>query len=160
MPGQFDGIRGMAQEYISALIKEGQTNAQIVGILQDQGLSYRTSNMYNDVNRIRLEQFAAQGIKGLDLYTPVPINLMREWQGDTSFRYRVVVQYSYSPGAGLDDINAATTLYYNEQPTINDVLDDWNTRVKTLEGGYGSTTNIQRINEIREIDYFVNRPKQ
>lgn len=160
MPGQFTGTRGEAQSYIPGLIREGYTNTEIISTLQSYGLSYRTANMYADVNRLRLEQFGAQGIKGLDIYTPVPQNLMREWQGDTRFQYRVVVQYQYTPGGGGDPVTGATTLYYDDAPSINEVLDDWGVRVQTLEGGFGSTTNIQRVDEIKEINYFYNTPKR
>lgn len=160
MPGQFTGSRGEAQAYIPGLIQEGYSNAEIVQTLQSYGIGYRTANMYADVNRVRLEQFAAQGIKGMDIYTPIPEGFMREWQGDTSFRYRVVVQYKYTPGGGGAQMEGGTTLYYNERPTIDDVLNDWGTRTQTLEGGYGSTNNVRRIDEIKEINYFLNTPKR
>jgi hypothetical protein len=160
MPGQFKGIRGQAQEYISSLIKEGLTNAQIVGILQNYGMTYRLSNMYSDVNRLRLEQFGAEGIKGLNVYTPVPTNLMREWQGETDYRYRVIVQYKYQSSETGEIGEKATTLYYDKPPTISDVLDDWGLRVKTIEGGYGSPQDVERIEEIKEINYFYNVPKR
>lgn len=160
MPGQFTGTRGEAQSYIPGLIKEGYTNAQIVDTLKSYGLSYRTANMYADVNRVRLENYAAEGIRGMDIYKPIPEGLMREWQGDTTYRYRAVVQFNYIPSGGGELQQAATTLYYNDAPSINDVLEDWSVRVQTLEQGHGSQTNIRAIQDIKEINYFVNRPKE
>lgn len=160
MPGQYAGNRGSAQEWISAFIKEGMTNTEIVKQLQDYGLGYRQQSMFADVNRLRLEQFAAEGIKGMDIYTPIPEKFMREWQGETEYKFRVVVQYKYTSGENGEQKETGTTLYYNEAPTVNQVLEDWNVRVKTLEGGFGSTTDIEQIDEIKEIDYFVNRPKE
>lgn len=159
MPGQYTENRGQAQEWISALVKEGLTNAQIVGMLQDYGMGYRLQNMYADVNRIRLEQFAAEGLRNIDIHTPVPETLMREWQGETEFKYRVVVQYEYTPSAGGETVKAASTLYYDEAPTVSGVLEDWDVRVKTLEGGFGSTVDIARIEGITEINYYINREK-
>jgi hypothetical protein len=160
MPGQFTGNRGEAQAYIPGFIQEGLTNSEIVDILKESGLSYRASNMYSDVNRLRLEQFGAEGIKNMDIYSAIPRNLMREWQGDTEYRYRVVIQYKYTPEGGDDQLETATTLYYNDAPTINDVLEDWSVRMKTLEGGFGSTVNVGVIDEIKEINYFYNTPKE
>jgi hypothetical protein len=159
MPGQFEGTRGQAQSFIPGMVGEGLTNAQIVDNLKLAGLSYRTANMYADVNRIRLEQFAGEGLKGFDVDTPVPSNLMKEWQGETDFKYRVVVQYDYTDSNAGMQYNAGTTLYYDEPPTVSQVLEDWDIRVKTLEGGFGSTTDIQQIEGIKEINYFYNTPK-
>lgn len=159
MPGQYEGDRGYAQEWISAFIGQGLTNSEIVSQLRDYGLGYRLQNMYADINRIRLEQYAAEGLKNVDVHTPVPETLMREWQGETTFRYRVVVQYEFRPTGGGETVKAATTLYYDEAPSASDVLDDWDIRVKTLEGGFGSTVDIDAIEGITEINYFVNRPK-
>lgn len=159
MPGQYTGSRGFAQEWISSLVKEGYTNAQIVETLRDYGMGYRLQNMYADVNRIRLEQFAAEGIKGIDVYTPIPETLMREWQGETEFKYRVVVQYEFTPSDGGEVVKSASTLYYDEAPTVSQVLEDWDVRVKTLEGGFGSTVDVGRIEGITELNYYFNTPK-
>lgn len=159
MPGQYTGNRGQAQEYLSGLIREGLTNSEIVDFLRGEGLSYRLQNMYADVNRTRLEQFGAEGIKKLDISTPVPERLMRDWEGDVSFKYRVVVQYEYTPSGGGESVKAGTTLYYDTRPSMQDVLEDWDVRVKTLEGGFGSTTDIMQIEQVTEINYFVNKVK-
>lgn len=159
MPGQYTGNRGMAQEWISSFINEGYTNAQIVKTLQDYGLGYRQMNMYADANRIRLEQFAGEGLKGFDQDTPIPTNMMRTWEGDTTYRYRVVVQYEYTV-SGTDTIaKGATTMYYNSPPTINEVMEDWQVRVKTIEGGFLGYEQISQIENMTEINYFINQPK-
>ena len=160
MPGQYTGTRGQAQSYLSGLIKEGFNNAEIVSFLQGSGLGYRASNMYSDVNRTRLELFAGEGLKGFDMDTPVPNNLMREWQGDTNYKYRVVVQYKYSAAGATSQLETGTTLYYDYQPTINEVMEDFGTRTKTIESGFGSAQGVSRIDEIKEINYFVNVPKR
>lgn len=160
MPGRFTGTRGTAQEYISGLIKEGLTNAQIVGTLQDYGMSYRLSNMYADVNRIRLEQFGGLGLKNFDINTPIPTNLMSEWQGQTDYKFRVVIQYEYQSTDGEVGLTKATTLYYDYNPTIDEVIEDWGTRTQTLEGGFGSVPTVGRVGEIKEINYFYNVPKR
>lgn len=160
MPGQFTGNRGAAQEWISSFIQSGYTNAQIVEALNEFGLSYRLSNMYSDVNRVRLEEFAAQGIRGLDQYTPVPTNLMREWQGETDFKYRVVVEYEYQTGEGGTLATAGTTLYYNKPPTINDVMEDWGVRMQTIESGVTGYEQVKQIENITRISYFYNVPKR
>ena len=159
MPGQFTGNRGQAQTYLTGLVKEGLTNAEIVGYLQQSGLGYRASNMYSDVNRTRLEQFAGEGLKGFDVDTPVPANLMREWQGDTNYKYRVVVQYKYTASGATAQFETATTLYYDSQPTISEVLEDFAVRTETIESGFGSAQGVSRIDEIKEINYFYNVPK-
>lgn len=160
MPGQFTGNRGMAQEYISSMIKEGLTNAQIVGTLQDYGMTYRLQHMYSDVNRVRLEEFAAEGIKGMDMFTPIPTNFMREWEGDTSFKYRVVVEYEYQTGEGDAIAKAATTLYYDRPPTVNDVMEDWGVRVQSIESGVMGYEQVGQIEGINRISYFYNIPKR
>lgn len=160
MPGQFTGTRGAAQEYISSLIKEGLTNAQIVGTLQDYGLSYRLQHMYSDTNRIRLEEFAAQGIKGMDIHTPIPSNLMREWEGDVSYKYRVVVEYEYETGEFGVVGKAATTLYYDRPPTVNEVMEDWGVRVQSIESGVMGYEQVKAIEGISRISYFYNIPKR
>jgi hypothetical protein len=160
MPGQFTGNRGSAQEWISSLIKEGFTNAQIVGTLQDYGMGYRLQHMYSDTNRIRLEEFAAQGIKGMDAYTPIPSNLMREWEGDISYKYRVVVEYEYITGADGTLAKAATTMYYNRPPTVNDVMEDWGVRVQSIESGVMGYEQVSQIEGISRISYFYNVPKR
>lgn len=159
MPGQFKGPRGMAQEWITSLIQQGLTNAQIVGTLQDYGMSYRLSNMYADVNRVRLEEFAAQGIKGLGMNDPVPSNLMREWQGDTEYKYRVVVEYEYQTGESGVIGKAGTTLYYNRPPSVNDVMEDWGVRVQSIESGVMGYEQVKQIEGITRISYFYNIPK-
>jgi len=158
MPGQFTGNRGAAQEYISSLIQEGLGNAQIVGILQEFGMTYRLQHMYSDVNRIRLEEFAAEGIKGLSQYTPVPVNLMREWEGDTSYKYRVVVEYTYETGVSGELAKAGTTLYYNRQPSVSDVMEDWGVRVQSIESGVMGYEQVKQIEDITRISYFYNVP--
>lgn len=160
MPGQFTGNRGQAQTYLSGLIKEGLTNSEIVSYLQGSGLGYRASNMYSDVNRVRLEQFGGEGLKGFDVDTPVPIDLMQEWQGDTNYNYRVVVQYKYSSAGATGQLETGTTLYYDEEPTLNEVLEDFQTRTQTLESGFGSSHGVSRVDEIKEINYFYNTPKR
>jgi len=160
MPGQFTGNRGEAQSYLKGLIEEGYTNSEIVTFLQSSGLGYRMSNMYADINRSRLEQFGGEGLKNFDIHTPVPTNLMAEWQGQTDYRYRVVIQYKYTNASGESDLDRATTLYYDTNPTVNEVLEDWNTRTKTIEGGFGSQQGVRRVDEIKEINYFYNTPKR
>lgn len=160
MPGQFTGSRGEAQNYLSGLIQEGYNNSEIVSFLQGSGLGYRTSNMYSDVNRARLEIFGGQGLKSFDADTPIPNNMMREWQGETNYKYRVVVQYKYSASGASAQFETGTTLYYDYQPTMNEVLEDFGTRTKTIEGGYGSAQGVSRIDEIKEINYFYNTPKR
>jgi hypothetical protein len=159
MPGQFTGIRGSAQEYISSLIGEGLTNAQIVGTLQDYGLGYRLQQMYSDTNRIRLEEFAAQGLKGFDQDTPIPANLMREWQGETDYRYRVVVEYEYETGTDGTIAKAGTTLYYDRPPTVNEVMEDWAVRVQSIESGVMGYEQVKQIEGVTRISYFYNIPK-
>lgn len=160
MPGQFTGTRGQAQQWISAMIGEGFTNTQITDFLQLNELSYRTQNMYADINRIRLEQFAGQEIRNFNPDMPIPERLMSEWQGQTDYKYRVVIQYEYTPTGGGETSKTGTTLYYNERPSVNQVLEDWSVRQQTLEGGFGSTVNIGTVENITEINYFVNRPKE
>jgi len=160
MPGQFSGTRGMAQEYISSLIREGLTNAQIVGTLQDYGLGYRLQHMYSDTNRVRLEEFAAQGIRGLGMNDPVPTNLMREWQGDIDYKYRVVVEYEYETGTDGTIAKAGTTLYYDRPPTINDVMEDWGVRMQSIESGVMGYEQVKQIEGITRISYFYNIPKR
>ncbi len=160
MPGQFSGVRGLAQNFIPELIGEGMSNAAIVDFMRLNDLGYRTQSMYSDINRIRLEQFGAESIKGLDMFTQVPERFMREWQGEIDFRYRVVVQYEYVDAESGLLLKTASTLYYNDAPSVNIVLEDWDVRTKTLEGGFGSTVNVQRIEGITEVNYFVNRAKE
>lgn len=160
MPGQFTGKRGEAQTWIGAFINEGMTNAEIVSTLQGVGLGYRQMNMYSDINRVRLEQFAGQGLRGFDEDTPIPRNLMREWQGDTQYKYRVVVQYEYTPSGAEQTAKGATTMYYNQPPTINDVMEDWQVRVKTIEGGFVGYEHVGQIENVTEINYFYNTPKE
>jgi hypothetical protein len=160
MPGQYTGTRGEAQEYISAFIGQGATNSEIVEVLRDYGLGYRQQNMYADINRIRLESFAAEGLKNISVNSPIPETLMREWQGETEYKYRVVVQYEYTSSRGGETVSTASTLYYDEAPSVAMVLEDWDLRVKTLEGGFGSTQDVNRVEGITEINYFLNRPKE
>lgn len=160
MPGQWTGNRGIAQEYISSLIKEGLTNASIVGLLQDYGISYRLQHMYSDVNRIRLEEFAAEGIRGLDRSTPIPVNLMRQWEGDTTYKYRVVVEYEYETGAFGETAKAATTLYYNRPPSVDDVMEDWGTRIQSIESGVMGYEQVVAVGDVSRISYFYNVPKR
>lgn len=160
MPGQSSGSRGLAQNFIPELVGEGLSNSEIVDFLRLNDLGYRTQSMYSDINRIRLEQFGAQNIKNLDVFTEIPERFMREWQGNIDFRYRVVVQYEYTDAESGQTLKTASTLYYNDPPSVNMVLEDWDVRTKTLEGGFGSTVNVQRIEGITEINYFVNRVKE
>jgi len=160
MPGQYSGSRGMAQEWISSLIQQGLTNAQIVGTLQDYGMGYRLTNMYSDTNRIRLEQFAAEGIKGMDQDTPIPSNLMRQWEGDISYRYRVVVEYEYQTGESGVIGKAGTTLYYDRPPTVNEVMEDWGVRTQSIESGVMGYEQVKAIEGISRISYFYNIPKR
>ena len=159
MPGQFTGTRGQANVFIPELIGEGLSNVEIVDFLRLNDFGYRATNMYADINRIRLEQFGAEQIRGMAIDTPIPERLMRTWEGQTDFDYRVVVQYRYTPSGGGEQQETATTLYYTQPPTVGEVMEDFAIRTKTLEGGFGSTVNVQRIDEIKEIDYFVNRAK-
>jgi len=160
MPGQFTGNRGASQEWISSLIQQGLTNAQIVGTLQDYGLGYRLQQMYSDTNRIRLEEFAGESIKGLDQHTPIPTNLMREWEGDVSYKYRVVVEYEYETGTFGEIAKAGTTLYYDRPPAVNDVMEDWSVRVKSIESGVLGYEQVKQIEGISRISYFYNIPKR
>jgi hypothetical protein len=160
MPGQFTGNRGVAQEYISSMISEGLTNAQIVGTLQDYGMGYRLQHMYSDTNRIRLEEFAGESIKNFDKDMPIPSNLMREWEGDTSYKYRVVVEYEYLTGDGDTVAKAGTTLYYDRPPTVNDVMEDWGVRVQSIESGVMGYEQVAQIEGISRISYFYNIPKR
>ena len=160
MPGQFTGNRGQAQEFLMQFIQEGLSNSQIVSAIRDEGLGYRLQNMYADINRTRLEQFAGEGLRNLDQFTPIPEKLMREWQGDTTYNYRVVVRYEYTPSSGGDPVKAATTMYYNERPSIDNVMEDWQVRVKTIESGALGYEQVGQIESMTEVNYFVNRPKE
>jgi hypothetical protein len=85
---------------------------------------------------------------------------MREWEGNTDFKYRAVVQYEFTPTGGDEVQKGATTLYYDRPPTVDDVLEDWGVRVKTLEGNFAGYDHISRIEGIAEINYFYNTPKR
>lgn len=159
MPGQFSGLRGLVQSYLPALIREGFTNSQIVDFLRLNDFGYRVQNMFADINRIRLEQFGAEGIKKLNIFQPIPENLMRTWEGETKFNYRVVVQYQYTSAVNGELLERATTLYYNEPPSVNDVLEDFGVRTQTIEGGFGTPQDVERVGDVIEINYFKNRPK-
>lgn len=148
----------MAQEWITSLINQGLTNAQIVGTLQDYGMGYRLQQMYSDTNRVRLEEFAAEGIKGLDQNSPIPVNLMRQWEGNTSYKYRVVVEYEYQTGEFGEIAKAGTTMYYDRPPTVNDVMEDWGVRVKSIESGVMGYEQVSQIEGISRISYFYNIP--
>lgn len=159
MPGQYTGNRGLAQEFISSMITQGLTNAEIVGFLQERGIGYKLQHMYSDANRIRLEEFAAEGIKGFDRDTAIPANLMREWQGEIDYKYRVVVEYEYETGESGVIGKAATTLYYNRPPTVNEVMEDWDVRVQSIESGVMGYEQVKQIEGISRISYFYNVPK-
>jgi hypothetical protein len=159
MPGQYSGSRGMAQEWISSLINNGLTNSQIVDTLRDYGMGYRLANMYSDANRIRLEEFAAEGIKGMDQDTRIPSNLMRQWEGDTSYKYRVVVEYEYQTGESGVIGKAGTTLYYDQAPTVNEVMEDWGVRMQSIESGVMGYEQVKAVEGVSRISYFYNIPK-
>lgn len=151
----FKGIRGQAVNYIPALIDEGLSNSQIVDFLRLNDLGYRTQTMYNDINRLRLEGFGAAEIRHMSIYDPVPERWMRVWHGDTSYNYRVVIEYEYYDTNALDTKKTGTTLYYDHAPSQDEVLQDWNIRRQTIEATYG------HVNEVfggTEVHYFVNKP--
>lgn len=153
MPSQYKGNRGEAIQYIPALIEEGFGNSYIVDFLRLNDLGYNTQRMYEDINRIRLEGIGADQIKGLDAYDPVPDRLMRQWSGDTEFNYRVVVEYNYFSTDSLQWEKGYTTLYYMDNPSQSNVLDDWAIRRQTIENTYGK---VQEISGESAIHYYRN----
>ena len=153
MPSAYKGNRGEAINYIPALIEEGQTNSYIVDFLRINDLGYRTQLMYQDINRIRLEGIGAETIRGLDIYDPVPEKLMRTWSGDTSYNYRVVVEYEYYDTNALEIKKGYTTLYYNDAPSQSNVLDDWAIKRQTIENTYGQ---VQEVYGEKQLHYYRN----
>lgn len=153
MPAPFRGIRGEAISYIPALIEQGWNNSQIVNFLRDYDLSYRTQNMYADINRLRLEEVAAATISGMDLETPIPERLMREWHGDTEHPFRVVIKYEYFDTNTLTTGTTGTTLYFDQEPTQAEVLDYWEVHKETIKALYN---NVQEIYDATKIEYFRN----
>ena len=153
MGSSYKGNRGEAVQFIPGMIEEGLTNSQIVDFLKINDLGYRTQTMYQDVNRYRLEAIGADQIKYLNVYDPVPDKFMRNWSGDTTYNYRVVVQYEYYDTNALEVKKGFTTLYYNDAPSQSNVLDDWSVRRQTIENTYGQ---VQEIYGEKQIHYYKN----
>lgn len=153
MGSSYKGNRGEAVQFIPGMIEEGLTNSQIVDFLKINDLGYRTQTMYQDVNRYRLEAIGADQIKYLNAYDPVPDKFMRNWSGDTTYNYRVVVQYEYYDTNALEVKKGFTTLYYNDAPSQSNVLDDWSVRRQTIENTYGQ---VQEIYSEKQIHYYKN----
>ena len=153
MPDPYKGIRGQAVNYIPALIEEGLSNAQIVDFLRLNELGYRTQNMYNDINRLRLEGFGAGEIGRMSIYDPVPERWMREWHGNTDYDYRVVIEYEYFDTNALDTKKTGTTIYYDHAPSQEEVLRDWEIRRQTIENTYGK---VQEVFRETRVSYFRN----
>lgn len=160
MPGQGTGNRGQANLFIPSLIEEGMNNAQIVDFLRLNDMGYRSQNMYSDINRVRAEINAHAMIADRFFDEPIPERYMKTWEGDTSKRYRVVIQYNYgvTDGGGLG--SKGTTLYYNRRPTQEQIMQDWEIRRQTLESGAGSPQDVEQIIGIKSIDYFKNVKKR
>lgn len=156
MPEPYKGNRGVAQSYIPELVSEGFTNSQIVDFLQLNGVSYRTQNMYADINRLRLENFGALALPNLDPAEAIPEKLMRQWTGDTSYNYRVVIKYDYFNTSTLQKEEGGTTLYFEDAPSQDEVFDAWDIRKQTLQAGVGSGQNIQEVFGATKFLYYRN----
>lgn len=156
MPGEYKGSRGVAQAYIPELISEGFSNSQIIDFLQLNEVSYRTSNMYADINRLRLENFGALSLPNLDPSDAIPERLMRTWFGDTEYQYRVVIKYDYFNTTTLQTEQGGTTLYFDEAPSQDEVFDAWDIRKQTLQAGVGSGQNIQEVYGATKFLYYKN----
>ena len=153
MPSEYKGNRGQAVNYIPALIEEGMSNSQITDFLKLNDLGYRNTTMFQDINRLRLESIGAAQVRNLDIYDPVPDRLMRTWSGDTSYDYRVVVQYEYYDTNALEIKSGFTTLYYDFAPSQANVLEDWGIRRQTIENTYGQ---VQEVYGEKQIHYYRN----
>lgn len=151
MAGGYKGNRGEAQSYIEGFLEQGYSKGEIADTLRDLGLGYRTQNMYRDINRAILEQFGAEGVRRLSGSSAIPENLMREWQGETEYNYRVVVTYDYFDNNELQMKSTGTTLYYNEAPTQDQVAEDFKVRRQTIENIY-----MRDDPEVKEISYYRN----
>lgn len=153
MPGEYKGIRGEAISYIPKLIDEGFTNTQITSWLKDYDLTYRTQFMYQDINRLRLENMGADAIRLLDRDTPVPDRLMRTWHGDTEHDYRVVIKYEYFDTNTLTTGTSGTTLYFDHPPSQTEVLEYFDVRRQSIENLYN---NVQEVYGATKVLYFRN----
>lgn len=153
MPDPYKGTRGQAVNYIPTLIEEGLSNSQIVDFLKLNDLGYRTQYMYQDINRMRLESFGAAEISRLTVYDPVPEKFMKAWHGDTTYGYRVVIEYEYFDTNALDTKKTGTTIYYDHAPSQEEVLRDWEIRRQTIENTY---SQVQQVYKETKVSYFRN----
>lgn len=157
MSGGYKENRGIAQGYMPGLISQGLSSSEIIGWLKEEGLTYRTQNMYADINRMRIEQIGAEMIKGFDPDMSIPEKWMRTFNGETSYNYRALVQYSYLPAGESEMQIKWSTLYYNEAPSQNQVLTDWETRMGTIFSGFGSPGAVDAVSGVEGINYYVNK---
>lgn len=153
MPEPYKGNRGEAIGYIGAMIDEGMSNTAIVNFLRDNDLSYRTQSMFQDINRLRLENMGAVNISNMDRDTPVPDRFMRDWYGSTEYQYRVVIKYSYFDTNTMTTGTSGTTMYFDHPPSQAEVMEHWDVRRQTVEQMYN---NVQEVYGATKIMYFRN----
>lgn len=147
------GGRENALTFIPRLIGEGFRNTQIVNFLREQGLGYRTQNMFADINQIRLENFGASMIPRLEETAAIPERLMRTWEGDTTYPYRAVVKFEYIDPETGQPKESGTTFYFSTQPTQEEVSELWAVRQQNL--GYRDEGEIQ-VTKTVSVQYFRN----
>jgi len=157
MPDKQQSSRNLAQAYISGLIEEGYTNTEIVNILKDYGLSYRNQNMFQDVNRYRLEEFGAQQVRGLGFDEPIPERFMRSRDIQSDYGYSAVVKYAYIDKATGLEIETGTTIYFDNQPSQAEVLEAFAFRSESLQNQYNY---IESISAPEKVYYYKHTSNQ
>lgn len=153
MPGGYKGNRGVAQNYLGILIEEGMTNSEIVDFLRLNDLGYRSQNMYQDINRTRLETMSEVQVKGLSVYDPVPDRLMREWRGDTEFKYRAVVKFDFTDAKSGERQEYGQTYYFDKAPSEADVIEAFAANADYIRAAY---PNMQDISGATKVYYYRN----
>lgn len=153
MSEEYKGKRGEAWSYLPQLVDEGLSNTEIVGWLRENDLSYRTQNMYADINRFRLENFGASFIKSMNEDAPIPDKYMRTWHGNTEFDYRVVVKYEYMDTSTNTVGTTGTTLYFDHPPSQSEVSELFDVRKQSIQNLYN---NVQEVYSAVNVYYYKN----
>ena len=147
------GGRENALTYIPQLIEEQLSNTQIVRFLREQGFGYRNQNMFEDVNRVRLENFGASFVPTLDRDSIIPDRFMRTWEGSVDYDYRAVVKYEYlDPDTGTVK-TTGTTIYFDTPPSQAEVTEMFEVRRQTIEELY---SHVDLVYGAIKVHYFKN----
>jgi len=147
------GGRENALTYIAGLIDEGMINTHIVNFLKEQGFGYNTQRMFEDVNRIRLENFGASFVPHLGLDVPIPERFMRTWEGKTDYNYRAVVKFEYLEAETGLEKTAGTTFYSDTGFTQGEVSELWEVRKENLGQ---SPPGVEEVFGAISVQYFKN----